>query len=196
MRDIIEEYTEEIKAAGGFGHLQHVVEEFGKASSDSLPVCNTSADNVMEKGLTNSSDVESARTYSRTQSRSYEENRSTKIGFKSLDQFKPYQKAETNRYNIKFNSKSPEQLRNNGRTGAIEQNSVRGQRDVTEARRESSRRSLERYYSSSREHSRHRMEQFDGTEDKSRRERSLGRSRRSDSVANKKFEDRYDPSES
>lgn len=202
MRDIIEEYTEEIKAAEGFGHLQHVAEESGKAASDSLPVCNTSADNVMVKGLPNSSDVGSAPSYNRTQSHSSKESRSTKIVdqyHKDFDQFKPSQKADTNRDDINYNSKSLERLQNNGRTGRTEKSSVRGVRgqlDVTEARRESSRRSPERNYSSSGEHSRHRKERFNGAEDKYRRERSLGRSRRSDSVAHKKFNDRYDPSES
>lgn len=199
MRDIIEEYTEEIKAAGGFGHLQHVAEESGKAASDSLPVCNTSADNAMVKDSTNSSDVGSAPTYNRTQSHSYIESRSTKMVDqypKDFNQFKANQKTDMNRYGRNYNSRSPEKLRNNGRTGRIEQSSVRGQLDVTEACRETSRRSPERNYSSSSEHSRHRKERFNGTDDKYRHERSLGRSRRSDSVACKKFHDRYDPSES
>lgn len=200
MRDIIEEYTEEIKAAGGFGHLQHVAEESGKAASDSLPVCNTSADNVMVKGLANSSDVQSGPTYNRTESHSYKETRFTKIDDhqypKDIVEFKPNEKADTNRYDINYGSKSLEKLRDNGRTGRIEQSSVRGQLDFTEVHRKSSRRSPGRSYSFSDEHSRHRKERFNGTEDKSRREKSLGRSRRSDSVAHKKFKDRYDPSES
>lgn len=199
MRDIIEEYTEEIKAAGRFGHLQHVAEESEKAASDSLPVCNTSADNVMAKGLTNSSDVGSAPTYNRTGSHSYKETRSTKVVDqypKDFDEFKPNQKAEMNRYDKNYNSKSLEKLRDTRRTGRIELSSVRGQLDVTEVRKKSSKRSPERNYSFSDEHSRHRKERINGTEDKSWRERSLGSSRRSDSVAHKKFKDRYDPSES
>ncbi|KAL8099321.1 hypothetical protein AgCh_031832 [Apium graveolens] len=199
MRDIIEEYTEEIKAAGGFGHLQHVAEGSGKAASDSLPVCNISADNVMAKGLTNSSDVGTAPTYNRRESHSYKETRSTKIADQypnDFDEFKPNQKADTNRYDKNYNSRSLEKLRDTGRTGRIELSSVRGQLDVTEVRKKSSRRSPERNYSFSDERSRHRKEQINGSEGKSRRERSLGRSRRSDSVGNKKFQDRYDPSES
>lgn len=198
MRDIIEEYTEEIKAAGGFGNLPHVAEEAEKAASNSLPVCNTSADNVMEKGLINSSDGRSAPTYNRTQLHSYRETRSTKIidqSTKDLEQSKLNQKADRNRYDRKYYSESPEKLRNNGHKS--EKSGVRGQRDVTEVRRESSRRSPERNYRSSREHSRHRQNRLDGTsEDKARREGSLGRHHKSDSVSHKKFQDRYNPSES
>ncbi|KAL1827075.1 hypothetical protein ACET3Z_005487 [Daucus carota] len=191
MRDIIEEYTEEIKAAGGFGHLQHVAEESGKTASDSLPVSHTSADNVSEKG--------SATTYNRTHSHSYKEIKSTMIVDqypKDFNQFRRDQKTDTNKYDRSHNSKSPEKLRNKGCTGTVEQNSVRGQHDGKEGHKKSSRRSSESNYSSSHEHSRHRKERFKGNGDKSRPERSVGRSHRSDSVAHKKFKDRYDPSES
>lgn len=200
---------EEIKAAGGFGCSLDEAEESGKVTPEPIPVHGISADNLMEKGVNNSSEVSSEYPPSdRKPLLSHKNIRSSRIKDESPEDFKQYirdslrhhdvvedQNSDRNKHDREYYSRIPEKQRNNGRSR--QQGGAQGQRDETEVCRKYSSRSPERNYSRSHDRTSHRQDRVDQlSEDKARRRRTTDRSHRSDSVSHHEFEDRYDPSES
>lgn len=91
IEDIIEDYMEEIKAAGGFGCSLDEAEEAGKVTPEPIPVHGISADNLMEKGVNNSSEVSSEYPPSdREPLLSHKNTRSSRIKDESPEDFKQY----------------------------------------------------------------------------------------------------------
>ncbi|GFZ05957.1 hypothetical protein Acr_18g0001270 [Actinidia rufa] len=194
MRDIIEEYMEEITQAGGIGCLTEAVEEAKKFTSEPPLYIATDVDEL-KKNVYDSSEItrEQAHGYKK---KLYPHNnvRSTRSEYESPE-YQKHRRRESSRHHDHleaqrsvdrdkrdrdYYSRSPDRQRSNSRSH--DHIRYHGHRDS---------------HSRSHERSNHQREPGDWNSELKDRQRRQGyRDRRSDSVTLRDFEDRYDPSES
>ncbi|XP_057463136.1 U11/U12 small nuclear ribonucleoprotein 48 kDa protein [Actinidia eriantha] len=194
MRDIIEEYMEEITQAGGIGCLTEAVEEAKKFTSEPSLYIATDVDGL-KKNVYDSSEItrEQAHGYKK-QLYPHNNVRSTRSEYESPE-YQKHRRRESSRHqehleaqrsvdrdkrDRDYYSRSPDRQRSNSRSH--DRIRYHGHRDS---------------HSRSHERSNHQREPGDrNSELKDRQQRQGYRDRRSDSVTLRNFEDRYDPSES
>ncbi|CAK9137734.1 unnamed protein product [Ilex paraguariensis] len=213
LRDIIAEYMEEIKQAGGIGCLVKGAEEAEMLASKPSSVRYSSRDfSELKESLPDSSEVsrEPAHGYrkqlhsenniqSTTFQDAYPEDkkqqgRDSNMHHRNLE---ARRNIDTDRHDREYNSRSPDGRRSSG--FLHEQTSSRGLPDKVEVSRKYFPRSPVRNHSRSVSYERdsHRREGVDhNTESKDRKQKNTKRSYRSDSARFHDFDDRYDPSKS
>ncbi|KAF5948165.1 hypothetical protein HYC85_014122 [Camellia sinensis] len=207
MRDIIEEYMDDITQAGGIGCLIKGTEEAGKFTPEpSLHDISSDVD-VLRKNVRDSSEISREWSHAyKKQLDSHNNIRSTRFEHVSSEDHKRHRhdssrhhehldtrrrSVERDRCDRDYYSKSPDRRRSH------DHSSNREHRNNVELSIKNFSRSSDS--GPSRSHGRQtnrRREQSDrNSETKDRRRRHAYRDRRSDSVTSQEFEDRYDPSE-
>ncbi|KAL6977009.1 hypothetical protein U1Q18_025796 [Sarracenia purpurea var. burkii] len=195
MRDIIEEYMEEITQAGGIGCLVKGHEEAGKFTSEPPLLHDISTDVMQQRIVYESSEIskESPHGYKK-QLRSHNYVKSTRFEHDSPEHHKRHRRdsgqhrehlearrsVDRDKRDKEYYSKSPDRQRSSGFSDGHFGN--HGHRDS---------------HIRSHERSNHRRDQGDRRSGiKDRVQRNAYRDYRSDSVKLHEFEDRYDPAES
>ncbi|KAL7185049.1 hypothetical protein ACSBR2_027065 [Camellia fascicularis] len=207
MRDIIEEYMDDITQAGGIGCLINGTEEAGKFTPEpSLHDIYSDVDKL-KKNVRDSSEMSREWSHGyKKQLDSHNNIRSTRFEHVSSEDRKRHRQdssrhhehldtrrsVERDRRDRDYYSKSPDRRRSR------DHSSNREHRNNVEWCMKNFSRSSDSSHSRSHERqTNRRMEQSDrNSETKDRRQRHAYRDRRSGSVTSQEFEDRYDPSES
>lgn len=206
MRDIIEEYMEEIKLAGGIGCLVKGTEEAGTYASEPFALHGISTDDEARMSIPNSSEVHKGRQqgYSKQLTSEYPV-RSTRFEDESpernvLQRQDSHSKRHLEAYSGDRNRHDRWYYRNaDGQrcnSGSYEKLVDRGQRDDNKVPRKYLPLSSDGGHSRSHEQSHRSNRTHKSVEPKDSYQRNAHRKGRSDSVVHHEFEDRYDPSES
>ncbi|CAL5404068.1 unnamed protein product [Camellia sinensis] len=207
MRDIIEEYMDDITQAGGIGCLIKGTEEAGKFTPEpSLHDISADVDKL-KKNVCDSSEISREWTHGyKKQLDSHNNIRSTRFEHVSSEDRKRHRQDSSRHHehldtrrsverdwrDRDYYSKSPDRRRSR------DHSSNREHRNNVEWCMKNFSRSSDSGHSRSHERqTNRRTEQSDrNSETKDRRQRHAYRDRRSGSVTSQEFEDRYDPSES
>ncbi|CAL5406927.1 unnamed protein product [Camellia sinensis] len=207
MRDIIEEYMDDITQAGGIGCLIKGTEEAGKFTPEpSLHDISSDVDKL-KKNVCDSSEISREWTHGyKKQLDSHNNIRSTRFEHVSSEDRKRHRQDSSRHHehldtrrsverdwlDRDYYSKSPDRRRSR------DHSSNREHRNNVEWCMKNFSRSSDSGHSRSHERqTNRRTEQSDrNSETKDRRQRHAYRDRRSGSVTSQEFEDRYDPSES
>ncbi|KAM7526657.1 hypothetical protein LguiA_016559 [Lonicera macranthoides] len=193
MREIIEEFMEEIKQAGGSGCLPKGAEEAGMLASKTSSFHDSSTDSELKRSESPHGYKKHIVSNNSTKSTRFKEESPEDEKRHRQDSHKQNahiedQIGERNRHVREYYSRSPDRQRIYDRTS---------EQDDAEMSRKHFPKSSNRSHSRSRGHNSHRRYQVDqNVEEKDTRRRSRQRYHRSDSVTRHEFEDRYDPSRS